>query len=135
MNKLSFAAIKAIRHLNDSEMTAIVLSLAYKHPEIFSEIIATLAVEPGMTVIEYTENNYMQTFRLTSAQFNEIYAMGGGQKIAAIKAFRAATNAGLKEAKDIIEFLAYRDYIPRPLLGGDNYLPSFAGRIVVKNND
>lgn len=120
---LTKKTIEFIRHSEDGQMTQVVIELAAKHPAVLNElveiVIALAKEERGPQAADrplFPDSEdvdvrvYGGVYVLNPYQQRDLIEAQG--KIEAIKVFRNATGAGLKDAKDAIEFLAEANFIP-----------------------
>lgn len=122
---LSKQTIEFIRHGKDDQMTQVVIELAAKHPTVLNELVEAIKVSfmdnrgpmaaasqvlfPDSEDVDVRVNGAV--YVLSPYHQRDLIESNG--KIDAIKLFRNVTGAGLKDAKDAIEFLAEANFIPK----------------------
>lgn len=125
-NKNLVQISEMIHDMSGKNLIATLMLLAFNEPEKFVEAYNAITdskvdFSPPPMVISYDGKTYDISKKLLS-MLQE--AANVNLKVAAIKEFRAATGAGLKQAKDCVEYLAQQGILKGsgfPLTWGDEY--------------
>lgn len=112
-----------VRNASLQELADITLKIASSNPLLVLSYIkpAPVSVPVASGEKDYTNgyafrHSFGGEFKLTCGEFRNIFTQAdANQKVGAIKAFRTATGAGLKEAKDLIEYMGYLGLINRQM--------------------
>lgn len=135
MTDLNLETLRMLRKLSDAELVDIAISLSFRYPEIFIALAINIPV--GSLVVEYstpfqstaTPERFVITPEM-QAVINNL--TGPSRKVGVIKYLRDNTkDMSLKAAKDITEYLAINNFIPRNMLS-DPDLITIDAKIVVR---
>ena len=139
MTDLNLETLRMLRKLSDAELVDIAISLSFRYPEIF--IMLADNIPAGSLLVDYSSQQGIFAtgtpvrFVITpemQAVINNL--TGASRKVGAIKHLRDNTrDMSLKAAKDIVEYLAINNFIPRSLLSEPDNI-TIDAKIVVRRS-
>lgn len=107
---MNFEAISWIRNATDEQLAAVALRLAAENELLFTRLVSLDNAIGGITVPLGQD----RSFNITPTLLSLIRDSADGQsKVKPIVELRKATGLGLKDAKDLVEWLANNGHLPR----------------------